>query len=688
MESETLSRQIVRSRNDSHTMCRILLAFVCVMGSLTTLGCNNDSSDRVHARQARQRQLGKSGALLQAVSAQLRSLPETMALELSPPTVVLDARTSRDKQDVLAVVGTPPGSQFPIYNHISVPAGNAGFKSIEVKPGDIIKYYILDDAESVERERLTGEQSFSRKVAMDLEVAQVLDDNSMLFVGGLNLPVELPQRLEIWRVSDERMAEINTSLARYAVRGEPMRGWEPTPDATSLTQIVERLNQWIRSRNVPDDWQPAELLQSLPESVRDDPLLAPEIMASALRAARFAAHEGRLLQEALWIRNISEWACGEQYDPLQRARNLFDWTVRNVTLSDDPRLAANRPWQTLAFGRGTAAQRAWLFAELCRQQRITAVVLTVPQSEAKQDWLWSAVLNEGQLYLFDPQLGLELGGADKPLTLSKVQQDDALLRSFDLEELAYPITAQQAKSVVANVVAEPLGLSWRAEELQRQLSGSGALPLKVQADAIAKEVSALDSIDDVQLWAAPFDFIGKQLSLKEKTRNAIALEFRPFTWRPMLWKARALHLRGKLETEEDAAKQAALQNDALYDAANDHREAGQLYMHRGVRPSEQKLAKVPNEKRRIYERTKAIATYWLGLLQYDLGNYESAQQWLSNDTLKAPSASHLSAGVQYNMARAYEAAGNKTKAAELLAASDSLQKHGDRLRARRLESDD
>lgn len=647
---------------------------------LSTVGCENKASERVDARQARQRQLGKSGALLKAVNAQLQSLPETMALELRPPTVLLDARSSRNKQDVMAVAGLAEGAQLPIYNRIAVPVGNAGFKALEVRPGDIVKYYILDDPEAVERAKQTGEMGFSNKVALNLEVAQVLDDNSLLFVGGLTQPVLQPHRLEIWRVSDERMSEINTSLARYAVRGEPMLGWQPTPDTGSLTQIVERLNQWIRSRSIPDDWQPPELLETLPEELRGSETMSAEITLSALRAAKFQSHEGRLLQEALWTRDIGRWASGKQFEPLERARSLFDWTVRNITLSTDPRLLSNRPWQTLAFGRGTLEQRAWVFAALCRQQRLPAVVLTLPKSENAPEWLWCAVLHEGKLHLFDPKLGLELASDGKLLTLAEVQQDDSLLRQFDLPDMPYSATAAQARTAVANVVAEPLSLSWRAEELQRQLSGAGALPLQVEVDLIAKEITQLPSVETVQLWPVPFDLLKRQLTLGENTRNAIALEFRPFTWRPKLWKARAMHLRGKLETEEDAAKK----NDALYDAANDHRQAGQLYMDPGVRPKDKLLKNVVSEKRKIYERTKADATYWLGLLQYEMGSYESAQQWLKNKALETAAAKHLTHGVTYNLARAHEAAGNKQQAAKLLATSTSQQKHGDLLRAKNL----
>ena len=35
----------------------------------------------------------------------------------------------------------------------------------------------------------------------------------------------------------------------------------------------------------------------------------------------------------------------------------------------------HHPWQALVYGHGTAAHRAWVFVELCRQQEIDAVLI-------------------------------------------------------------------------------------------------------------------------------------------------------------------------------------------------------------------------------------------------------------------------------------------------------------------------
>lgn len=664
----------------------LLVGLVLSVASL--LGCRDEQRSRGAAGGSiQQRQLSASSALLNSVTVQLRDLPGSIPLDLSPPAVILDSTSSSDGRDVMATLSASPGSQFPLYDYLTVPEANAGFKSLGIEPGDTIKYYVKVDSDTEARLKATGEFDSATVTmeAMDLTVSQVVGENALLISPPLAQPVPEPYRMEVWRVRDERMQEINNALARYVDRAEPPLGWEPTPDARALSQIIERLNQWLRSRKRPSSWQPAALVDSLPEAIRTNVSLSDFLSPTALEANQFKDYEGRLLQEAIWLRDIGRWAGGRGLDSLDRAGKLFDWTVRNVTLADDARILANRPWQTLLVGRGTAAQRAWVFVELCRQQRLPVCVLEIPNADEPAPWLWCGVLIDGKLHLFDPQLGLAIPGAEEEsiATLADVVADEALLRALDIkhagEDLTYPVTAETAGQAVAHVVADSLSLSWRASELQQQLSAGDALILAVDADALAEHFRSLESIQDVRLWSTPLELLARRLSIGQRNRNAIAVELRPYTWRPELWKARVLQFRGKLETEEDLRDE----KDALRDPVNDHRSAGKLYMSRSVRPPERILQKHPEEKQRIYRRAKAEATYWLGLLQYELDSYEAALFRLKKAAAD-PNNKRRMPGIRYNRARVLEALGKSQEAAELLTSGESLQKHGDLLRARRL----
>ena len=64
----------------------------------------------------------------------------------------------------------------------------------------------------------------------------------------------------------------------------------------------------------------------------------------------------RLLQEAVWLRDVSYLAAGAETEELARATALFDWTVQHIQLETRDGLHGQwrRPWQSLMFGKGTA----------------------------------------------------------------------------------------------------------------------------------------------------------------------------------------------------------------------------------------------------------------------------------------------------------------------------------------------
>ena len=253
------------------------------------------------------------------------------------------------------------------------------------------------------------------------------------------------------------------------------------------------------------------MLQSLPPELLADAQLATHLSNEALGATAFEPHEGRLLQEAVWHRDIARWARGESFNNVDRAASLFDWTVRNVQLEADNVSVPHRPWQVLLYGRGNAEQRAWIFALLCRQLGLDVVMLAIPPalqqgdadstaaastaSVAAQFWL-PALLDNGQLYLFDTRLGLPVPGPNGQgvATLQQVQADDALLRQLDLPNEPYPVTADAVKRVVAWIVADPFELTRRARLVDGELTGDDRLVLSVDATALADQLKSLPQV--------------------------------------------------------------------------------------------------------------------------------------------------------------------------------------------------
>ena len=246
-----------------------------------------------------------------------------------------------------------------------------------MQPGDIVKlYYTLYDQQNQEND-------IGRTVSTELTVAQVINDNTLLVAAGINQPISEPHKIEIWRYVDDRLEDIAQRLRQYVEIRQPVFDWEPSPDDRVLKQIVERLNQWMRQSEPKIDWTADPLLATLDPTIAGDDRLAPLITPAALADPVIQPNEGRLIQEAVWLRDISRWAQGDSFDAVARATKLFDWTVRNIQLDADDKALPMRPWQTIANGHGTAEERAWVFALLCRQQGLDVVMLAVPEVVGK-----------------------------------------------------------------------------------------------------------------------------------------------------------------------------------------------------------------------------------------------------------------------------------------------------------------
>lgn len=658
----------------------------------TALGCPGSGPEVRKSStdgRAAQRRVSQANVLLDAIAAQLRTLPESVQLELRPPTVLLDSRRSADGEDVEAVLTRPPEAPpgAPA-NVLRVPRGNARFVAIDVKPGDTVKYFVVPDRDTMDRFRASGEADIVTFAAVNLAVAQRLGDDALLVVGGLPQEITTPSKIEVWRTVDDRMNEISTRLERYRERRDPPLAWQPTADEAALGQMTERLNQWLRQRSrseeaadeIPPDeaplTDPIAAVATLSEALAGDERLQPYLSGETLARRVFEAVDTRQIVQAVWLRNIGSWACGEAADAAEKADALFDWTIRNVELVDEPDAAPHGVWELVLFGRGTAAQRAWVFAELCRQQRIPAAVLRVGSESDRRRTLVGVVDREA-LLLFDPELGLPLPGADGAATLAEVRDDDSPLRRLDLSEEAYPLTTEDFAAVTAELVADAFSLSDRAAALEAALSGADSLRLATDAAAESTRFAAIDGIDEVVLWAEPFETLRAKLSASPAARRQEVKRFLPYAWRPRLWKARSLHFRGRVAETED-------RSEALSGDVNDLRAAQMLYMSPRVRPNKRRLGEIDSAvKREIYGAAKASATLWLGVLAYDRNDYENSAGWLEPALRNARLADRRGA-IRYNLARAYEAQGDFERAAELLEADDSPQRVGNRVRAARL----
>lgn len=455
-----------------------------------------------------------------------------------------------------------------------------------------------------------------------------------------------------------------------------------------LEQIVERLNQWSTHQLPPADWRLDPLALRLPESLAK--------MAEMKDPGRmdFSEDDGDYLRESVWMRDVAAWARGDEIDDVARARRLFDWVVRNIQLepavSPDGK-ARQRvpvlPWQTLLSGRGTAIERAWVFLLLARQQGIEAALIGLPVGGASQSLRpWAlGVLVEGEVSLFDPALGLPIpapgplrrgeGGALDvvPARLAQLAADPALLaRLDDGPEHPYSVKPEQLKGAVALVEASPEALSRRMKLIESRLSGKQKVALTAEPTAASERWRKARGLADAGMWLYPFETRARMHEFPAEVANYRQWLMEPFLAAPAagLWKGRLLHLRGVFGGDNGATACYQLARPSNTDLEEAGSALAQHYFKKGMEANPDRSA---DEARQDAEnragthamlifRAKYDASYWLGLIAYERGNWASATDYLSQRTLKAVPDGLWSAGARYNLARTEEASGRAQEA--------------------------
>jgi hypothetical protein len=476
--------------------------------------------------------------------------------------------------------------------------------------------------------------------------------------------------------------------------------------------LVSQLNQWIILQAPLADWRRDPLLTTLPERLQKLPQLAD------LETMGFSAPDGIELRQAIWLRDASNWAAGDTQNDLERAKRLFDWVVRNVQLdatdeAEAPRLA----WQTLLLGHGPAIDRAWLFILLARQQGLAVVMLACPPAGGKspadgkpsaegasaepspEPWVPALVL-DGELYLFEPALGLPIPGpeGERPATLSQVADDDGLLRQLDLDaEHPYPMTSARVQSVTAWIEASPVYLAQRMALLESQLAGERKVSLSVDAAALADRLSECKHVAGSRIWPLPYERLAAQARLGVKGKQRLAAEFEPFVvpfprqqkkkveMVPALWKGRVLHLLGEFAGEGGAINYYQISRPSESDIERGPALLQEERFDLRGKITDQEWREAANRYARLAPAAKHDASYWLGLVAFELQNYKTAADYFAKRTIDVDVNSPWRSGALYNLARTQEALELTDDAISLYRQIDSPQRHGDLLRARWLE---
>lgn len=504
----------------------------------------------------------------------------------------------------------------------------------------------------------------------------------------------------------------------------------------AMAQAAYYLNRWLETQPKGRDWSSDPMIDESLGALRRVRTL------QNLGRMQLTTNDVRYLQQSMWMRKISQWSlqspmapdlqaeldalpaelAAEERQALADAVRLFDWTIRNIQLDPPPQVseeATSRgdasqplaaqgipgpgysllPWQVVLYGHGDAWLRARVYILLARQRGLDAVVLATggEADEAPRPWAVGTLIGE-QLYLFDPELGLPLPSAEGRgvATLAEVVAEPERLESLHVgQSLRYPVAHADLKHIVALIDASSEALSYRMQVVEGRLTGDRRMVLTISPTKLAERLRALPQVAEVRLWHIPLEAELYQLvwdEIRRTNSRAVTLHDRDRIlfegYRP-LREARQLYFEhaftatddeeGALARYMDARVISDRDIDALMVSEEAQEKAG-IVRQRGESDDAWQV-RLANAQQFI-RQGKQYASYWIGLVHYEVGNYEDARNWFERRTIESSPDSFWIHGARYNLGRAHEAMGNYEEARAVYLLDQSPQRHGNLLRAR------
>ena len=411
-----------------------------------------------------------------------------------------------------------------------------------------------------------------------------------------------------------------------------------------------------------------------------------------LEGRTFAKRDGRHLEDCLLYHAIATRVAGQGED-LDRARAIFDWTVRQVQLVPAGALAPpglpqaqSRPYDVLMRGQATEqdghwAERSWVFMALCRQVGIdVGLVAFTPEGRPEAEtaaWFCAAAIG-GRAYLFDAGLGRPIPGPDGTgiATLEEAIHDPIVLDRLDLPGLAdYPVDRADLAAGPVRVLIDsgPGYLSSRMKRLQEELTGRKKVILyRDPADQRDRFARALGPrLREVTLWALPLEVEFSLFNDAKFVASAqYAIQF--FDAQLPLLSARLDQLRGEMESSM--------------------LEYVRFRLVPGATLTDGKTPIPPP----IHDALNMYATYYIGLCHLDQGHPDLAarmfRQAIDQTPEPVPGTPPFGLfrwGARSNLARLLDDRGEEEQALGLLLAPDPTREHlGNLLRARAIVWDD
>ncbi len=290
-----------------------------------------------------------------------------------------------------------------------------------------------------------------------------------------------------------------------------------------------------------------------------------------------------------------------------------------------------------------------------------------------------------KLYLFEPALGLPIPAAKgvtagkagqlevMPATLDQVIADSKLLNQMAVgPESPYWASKADIKHAVALIEASPLYLEPRAKRMEASLAGERKMVLSTDPTRQAASFKAAGATD-ARLWELPYITLERRMAMTPREvsmRLQTFLRFIGMSGAAPLYKGRILHLKGRFYEEKGAIDYYQRARPRTRDVlAQESQRVSEYFNYqlayvkeKGVEMTPQLKDALNRDANLMFKMNVAAvlqgridAAYWLGLIEYEQGEYDSAFDYFHTRTLQAAGSTVFwETGARYNMTRCHE----------------------------------
>jgi tetratricopeptide (TPR) repeat protein len=290
---------------------------------------------------------------------------------------------------------------------------------------------------------------------------------------------------------------------------------------------------------------------------------------------------------------------------------------------------------------------------------------------------------------------------------------------MDTADRPYPRRAADLEKLSVLLEAWPGYLERRMKLLEAQLTGRDRIVLSTSPTALAEKLRAIKHVGEIKLWPLPYEVLEQRHTLTPEMQRAAAMERMPFSIpadpeedakhpqvddaqrrrHPVyaLRLARLLQLRG-LFGKTDALRPA---NQHGADLSAVAQRGATAYYLLALPSSDQLNELIRDQQDKIeiargrflskefvdaFQQKRDDAAFWLGVILFEQGDFQTAAQNFGPMTLDAYPTGPWTNAARFLLARCYETEGKTAEAIKLYEADKSPQRYGNRLRAERLKA--